>query len=210
MNLTKVYEDQDLTYYEGFAVQKDKTQSVEYGEKYFDKYVNYEGSPTSLFLNKHRVAITEKHCKNAILDIGIGSGEFIKSSKLKVYGFDINPFGVKWLKFRKIYIDPYKYLLPDIAGWTFWDSLEHFPDPQIILQRIPEKHHVFISIPIFPDILKIKKSKHYRPNEHYYYFTSWGLIWYMKQSGFIFLEHTDAEIKAGRQSIFTFVFQRRS
>jgi len=205
-----IQEDEDLLYFDGFAIQKDNTKSIEYGENYFEKYVNYEGTPTSVLLNKNRVAITEKYCKKHILDIGIGSGEFIKLSKLKVYGFDINPLGIQWLKFNKLYVNPYDHLLPDIEGWTFWDSLEHFPDPQVILKLIQPNHYVFISIPIFFDILKIKESKHYRPNEHYYYFTPSGLINYMKRSGFRFLEHNDAEIKAGRENIFTFAFQRQS
>lgn len=208
MDYPVVHQDKDLIYFDGIAVQQDRTKSIQYGEDYFEKYVNYEGTPTSIFLNKTRTSITEKYCKKSILDIGIGSGEFIKYSKLKVYGFDINPYGVKWLKFHKLYINPYDFVLEDIEGWTFWDSLEHFPEPQDILKIIKPSNYVFIAIPIFLDILKIRESKHYRPDEHYYYFTPSGMIKYMVDSGFKFIEHNDAEIKAGRQDILTFVFQR--
>lgn len=203
-----IKEDEDLTYFDGVAVQKDKTKSVEYGSDYFNKYVKYEGTPTAILINKSRVNITEKYCKT-VLDIGIGSGEFIKFSKIKVYGFDVNPVGVNWLKFQKLYINPYDYV-PEIDGWTFWDSLEHFPEPQKVLNIIRPGHYIFISIPIFSDILKIKECKHYRKNEHYYYFTAVGLINYMRTFKFRLLEHTDAEIKAGRKNILTFVFQHQS
>lgn len=203
-----IHEDDDLFYFDGIAIQKDRTQSVEYGEDYFEKYIKYEGSSTSNSLNASRVAVTEKYCKS-ILDIGIGSGEFIKSSKIKVYGFDINELAVKWLKFHRLYANPYKDM-PDVEGLTFWDSLEHFPEPQDILKIIRPNQYAFISIPIISNILKVKENKHYRPNEHYYYFTMTGLISYMKWSGFKFIEHVDAEIKAGRKDIVTFVFQRQS
>lgn len=201
-----ICEDEDLIYFDGMAIQKDKTNIIEYDKDYFHKYVGYEGSPISVLLNESRVYITEKYCKGPLLDIGIGSGEFIKSSKLKVYGFDINPLGVRWLKSRDLFLDPYEEV-SDVCGWTFWDSLEHFPEPQDILTRIQPGQYAFISIPIFENILEIKEWKHYRPNEHFYYFTTSGLIQYMTDCGFDFLEYNDEEIKAGRQDILTFVFR---
>lgn len=203
-----VHQDDDLIYFDGIAVQKNRSKSVEYDADYFDKYVGYEGTPISIRLNENRVAITEKYCEKSLLDIGIGSGEFIKSSNLKTYGFDINPFGVTWLKSRDLYVNPYEYLPSDIGGWTFWDSLEHFSEPQDILTKIPVGHYAFISIPICRDVLEVKEWKHYRPDEHYYYFTEVGLIEYMRASGFKFFECNNAEIEAGRQDILTFVFLR--
>jgi hypothetical protein len=207
-----IKEDEDLVYFDsGIAVQKDRGSSVEYNESYFEKYVSYEGTPISILLNKSRVSITERFCKKTILDIGIGSGDFIKSSKkLKVYGFDINPCGVKWLKDRNLFLDPYQGIPQEVEGLTFWDSLEHFPEPQDILKLIHPGQYVFVSIPIFHDVLKVKEWKHYRPNEHYYYFTFRGIINYMTDSGFELLDHHDEEIEAGRQDILTFVFRRLS
>src|SRR5581483_10144636 len=108
-----IYEDEDLIYFDGVAVQKDKNE-FSYGKAYFDKYVDYTGTPIAILLNQHRVTLTEKYCKNAIIDIGIGSGEFIKSSRLKTYGFDINPFGVEWLKNNELYVNPYNYQPTDV------------------------------------------------------------------------------------------------
>ena len=206
-NFKLLAEDEDLIYYDGIAVQKDLNHTIEYGAEYFEKYVSYEGTPIALALNQFRVELTEKYC-NSVLDIGIGSGEFIKSSKIKIYGFDINPFGVEWLKTRKLYVNPYEEAI-SVDGWTFWDSLEHFQDPQNILTLVPYCY-VFISIPIFKNILEIKDNKHYRPDEHFNYFTTEGLINYMQYSGFQIIEYSDGETQVGRQSIFTFVFIRQS
>jgi hypothetical protein len=207
-----IKEDKDLVYFDaGIAIQKDRNNSIDYDKDYFERYASYEGTNIAIAINKNRIEITERFCKKALLDIGIGAGEFIKSSKkLKIYGFDINPLGIEWLKTRNLFVDPYQEIPKEIQGWTFWDSLEHFSEPQDILTRIGKDQYAFISIPIFHDILKIKEWKHYRPNEHFYYFTFRGMVNYMKFSGFELLDHNDEEIVAGRQDILTFVFRRQS
>lgn len=206
-----IKEDKDLVYFDGgMAIQKDRTNSIDYDQDYFEKYASYEGTPIAIAINQSRVAFTERFCKKALLDIGVGSGEFIKfSKKLKVYGFDINPLGVDLLKSSDLYVNPYEQVPEDVGGWTFWDSLEHFAEPQDILTLIKAGQSAFISIPIFHDVLKVKEWKHYRPNEHFYYFTFRGMVNYMQQSGFKLLDYNDEEIIAGRQDILTFAFQRQ-
>lgn len=192
---------------EEIMYQTDMTKSVEYQEDYFEKYVKYENTEISKKLNEGRTKITSEYCES-ILDIGVGSGEFIKSSKIKTFGFDINPKAIDWLKSNNIFMDPYQDDLK-VAGLTFWDSLEHIPNPSNLLCKISKNQYVFISIPIFKNFPQIKNSKHYRPNEHYYYFTSYGLINYMKDSDFDLIKLDDFETKAGREGILTFVFIKR-
>lgn len=182
---------------------------VEYGEKYFETYNNRENTEIANKLNQFRTTISQKFCKKCIVDIGIGSGEFIKKSKLKVFGYDINPLGIEWLKERGLFVDPYNSRIPrEIEGWTLWDTLEHIPNPQNLFKKVKEGQYLFVSLPILSNILEIRKNKHYKPNEHLYYFTVKGLIGYMNDSGFSFIEKTDAETKAGRESILSFVFRR--
>lgn len=201
--------DNDLIYTEYVAYQTDRTQSIDYGDDYFTNYVNISGTSIANKLNNSRVALTEKHCKKCILDIGIGSGEFILSSKkLKVYGFDINPYGVSWLKKRNLLVDPYRENDPEIEGFTLWDVLEHMPNPDDFTNKVLPKQFVFISIPTFVNFRNVKKSKHYKPNEHYYYFSIDGLIKYMDDCDFKYIEHNDMEIKAGREGITSFVFRK--
>lgn len=191
---------------EGIMYQRDMTTSVEYDKDYFEKYIKYENTNIAKGLNEGRTAITEKYCRS-ILDIGIGSGEFIKASKIKVFGFDINPLAVKWLEENNIFADPYKNM-PDVNGFTFWDSLEHIPNPHELISLIPSGFYIFISMPILNDLTKIRNSKHYKPNEHYYYFTSNGMIKWMQDYGFTLIEMSDFETRSGREDITTFVFNK--
>ena len=98
--------------------------------------------------------------------------------------------------------------MPNVDGLCFWDSLEHIPNPSALLSRINSGQYVFISIPIFDDLAKVKQSKHYRPDEHYYYFTKDGMIKYMTDLNFKTLDISDFEISAGREGIYTFVFRK--
>ena len=190
----------------GIAYQKDMTRSVPYDKDYFEKYVRYENTEIANNLNKCRTSITEKYC-TSVLDIGIGSGEFIKASGIRAYGFDINPVAVRWLRERGLYVDPYASM-PGVGGLTFWDSLEHIPNPNAILSVMKKDQLAFVALPIFSDLTKIRQSKHYRPDEHYYYFTTAGMIQYMKGSGFTLVELSDEETRSGREDIITFVFSK--
>lgn len=196
-----------LTDDENIAYQRDMSTSVEYKDEYFQKYINYEGSEISKKLNKFRTEITSKYV-STLLDIGIGSGEFIKSSKITVFGYDINPVGIDWLNKRNIFLDPYTSNLEHIQGISFWDTLEHIPEPSKLLNKILPKQYVFISIPIFENLKEIKKSKHYRLNEHYFYFTTEGLKRFLGDHNLHCLEIRNDETLAGRENIISFVFQR--
>ena len=186
--------------------QRDMTQSVPYDDTYYQKYVNYNNTPIAKAINLHRTSITSKYCKT-LLDIGIGSGEFIEKSKITVYGFDINKSGIKWLNERNLYKDPYNDN-PQVEGYSLWDVLEHMPNPGKLLNRIQNNCYVFVSIPIFTELIKVRQSRHYKPNEHYYYFSNMGLIDYMKNYGLVLLEVNNEESIAGRDNIITYVFQR--
>jgi hypothetical protein len=188
----------------GIMYQRDMSVSVSYDTHYFEHYIRLENTDIAKKLNSGRTNLTQKYC-NSVLDIGIGSGEFIKESKIAVFGYDINPVAVRWLRQSGIYRDPYTEM-PKVDGLTFWDVMEHIPNPTSLLSKIRSGMYVFVSIPIFTDLTRIKKSKHYKPNEHYYYYTSGGLIKYMTDSGFKIVEMSDQETRAGREDILTFVF----
>jgi hypothetical protein len=191
---------------ENIIYQTDMNCSVNYDQQYYENYVKMKNTEIANKLNEGRTKITEKYCKS-ILDIGIGSGEFINHCKIKAYGYDINQVAVKWLKDENIFVDPYEFM-PDLDGISFWDAIEHIPNPSAILSCFKSKQFVFISVPIFSDVLNVRKSKHYKPNEHYYYFSSKGLIKFMEDSNFNILEIDDYETRAGREDITTFVFQK--
>jgi hypothetical protein len=191
----------------GILCQRDIVQ-FNYDDHYFDHYLGLEDTEIAVAINKARKELTEKYV-DSILDVGIGSGEFIKKSTIKCWGYDINPMGVKWLKKQKCFLDPYKKGIPDhIKGVTLWDALEHMPNPTEFLSLIKEGMFVFISMPIFDNLLKVRSSKHYKPHEHLTYWTTAGLVCYMMDLGFSLKEISDKETVAGREGILTFAFKK--
>lgn len=149
----------DLNYCigKGIMYQRDMSRSVSYDAAYFDKYLSYEDTDIAKLLNKFRIGLVEKYSKQDILDVGIGSGEFIKKSVRKVYGFDINPKAVEWLNERNLYINPYLGIPHNIDCLTFWDSLEHIREPWNILNRVGNEMYVMVSMPIFDDLFNLKR-----------------------------------------------------
>lgn len=200
--------DTDIVYCKDLAYQKDTNQSIEYGITYFENYVKRADTEISCLINQARINLVEKYCNRCILDIGIGSGEFIRRSNIKVYGYDINPYGIKWLEERQLFVNPYVKINENIQGITLWDTLEHIKNPQELLTKIPSGVFLFVSLPTFEDLARLKQSKHYKPNEHYYYFSVDGFRRYITDSGFEVIEHNDCETQAGREGITSFVSRR--
>lgn len=187
----------------GIAYQHDQTTLVEYDAAYFAKYCAYEGSEISNRINAGRVALVNKYTLGPVVDIGIGSGEFIKHRHL-TWGYDVNPVAKRWLRENRLWADE----LHSFDGYTMWDVTEHVPTPLDYFQNVKAGGFLFTSIPIFEDITKVRESKHYRPSEHLYYWTRHGFVWWMAQHGFAVLEVQDFETKAGRDSILSYAFWR--
>lgn len=200
----------------GYLHFKDGAEQI-YDRDYFNKYVGYKGSPIATLLNAERVSLvrdflTDHHM---VLDVGIGSGEFIEERNKGLdyynratYGTDINPAGVEWLKDHRLYI-PSEELnnpLSLFKGITFWDSLEHIPDPSFIKNY----KFAFISCPIYNDLAHVLSSKHFRPNEHCWYWTAPGLVHFMGKLGFTLMTFDAREVKCGREDILSFVFRNNA
>jgi len=172
-----------------------------YDEHYFNKYASYEGSAVCNQLNKFRVDLVNKHHSGTVLDVGIGSGSFIMAHG-NAFGTDINPAAIRWLKDHRLYQEPEKE-----EAVTFWDSFEHIKDPACVLNHVSK--WVFMSIPLFDSYSHVLSSKHFRKDEHYWYFTFNGLCLYMKMHGFDFIEFNRGETDIGREDIGSFVFKRK-
>lgn len=194
---------------EGIVYQEDTSISIEYGDNYWENYLKYEKSPIAEDLNKFRVDITERFC-NHVLDIGIGCGTFMKRLNIKSYGYDINPKAISWLEERGLYLNPYEGIPDEVDGITLWDVLEHLPEPDDLLTHLPVGIHVVTSLPIFSYLESLRESKHYKPNEHYWYFTQNGLTTYMSDIGYMVKDCRSDESRIGRHDIKTFVFEKVS
>ena len=179
-----------------------------YDDKYFDKYVGYADTPIGKKLLKFRLQVAEPYAKDGgVLDIGIGSGAFVGQFNGRSAGYDVNPSAIEYLKKRNKWCDFYNDSLDKFSVITFFDSLEHIDKLEDALKRITHQH-IVISIPIFRNREHVLKSKHFRMDEHFHYFTRDGFVQFMNDQGFSLCEQSDGEIKSGREDIYTFVFKR--
>lgn len=178
-----------------------------YDQAYFDRYRERRNTDISERLNEFRVRLAKEHAKdNDLIDVGIGDGAFLEALEragLRGFGYDINPAGVKWLKDTKRWAEFY------FERWstvTFWDSLEHMRDPRPALYHV--KDTALISVPVFENAEHARSSKHFRPDEHFWYFTETGLEIFLARQGLRVVDILDDETKIGREDIKTFIAKR--
>jgi len=139
----------------------------------------------------------------SLVDIGIGSGNFVQAADC--LGYDVGEPMVRWLHDNARFLDPYGGHVENVSCW---DSLEHMRYPEELLARV--RGYVFVSIPIFESKEHVLRSKHYKTDEHFWYFTSDGFRLWMQMQGFVCVEVNRMEEECGREDIRTFVFKRRS
>lgn len=188
----------------GVAFQRDQSRLVAYDEAYFDKCRGYDGQEIAERINAGRIALVARHFgPGRVCDVGVGSGEFIRK-RPHTFGFDVNPAAVRWLKEAGHWVDN----LDGFGALTFWDVLEHVPEPESYLRHVYLHSFVFLSMPVMQSLDRIRESRHYRPGEHLYYFTEAGLVEWMARHGFRCLEVANFETEAGRDSIRSFAFRR--
>jgi hypothetical protein len=181
---------------------------MNYEGEYFRKYQDLDSQPMGANLTAAREALVSSEGTGDpwgfVVDIGIGGGRFVTDTP--AMGFDINPDAVAWLKSKNLFVDV--YAMEKLASLCFWDSLEHIPNPSILLDKVCLGGYVYMSIPIFDGLAGCVKSKHYKPGEHLWYFTQKGLIDFMLAHGFAHVSYNFAETELGREGITSFVFQK--
>lgn len=178
-----------------------------YDAAYFDRFTAQANTDIGRALMLARVAFVQRFHKGRLIDIGIGSGAFIErrnEAGSKTFGFDVNPSAKQWLFERGLELNPYQGIHSAIS---MWDVLEHIPDFRLLLRRV--RTWVFVSIPIFKDCEHVLRSKHYRKDEHVWYFTRRGLVKVFDDCGFDMVAVNDVETSLGREDIETFAFFRR-
>lgn len=175
-----------------------------YNDAYYDKYDAYENTKFGEKLNSERVKISRKYSYKRIIDIGIGSGQFVKS--VDGLGYDVCEKAVKWLKAERRYLDFYKLGAYNADVVTFFDSFEHIDDIETAI-RMCMGRTIVMSIPIFKDKAHVLRSKHFRKDEHFHYFTDFGLTNWFKRQGYKCLLKSSIESDLGREDIGTYVFE---
>lgn len=176
-----------------------------YDSAYFDKYMGYAETEVGRQITKARIDLVARHHVGPVVDVGIGCGQFV-GLRPDTRGFDVNLEAERWLKDRGLWSDI--YVGQGLGALTFWDSLEHIEDIESAVSCA--KRFVFVSIPIFSGPDHVLRSKHFRKDEHYWYFTDSGLIWWFGERGFDLLESNKMEQEFGREDIGSYAFKRRN
>ena len=178
-----------------------------YDSAYWNEYVRRAATPMGEELTRRRISLANKWASahGRVVDIGIGSGQFVECRGPGTWGYDVNPVAIRWLLERGLWWDPWFRMVPNACCW---DSLEHMDRPELFVQRVMLT--LLVSVPIFRDKAHALGSKHFKPGEHIWYFTREGLVRWMETWGFRLLEENRMEEELGREDIGTFVFSRRS
>lgn len=174
-----------------------------YDDAYFDKYAAYDRMAMGRALTAFRVDFVTKRWRGGLVDVGIGSGAFVQAYGDLAAGYDVCPKAVAWLEAAKRFVNPFMQRVP---AATFWDSLEHIEDFAPLLANI--QFWAFISAPIYESAAHAVASKHFRPDEHFHYWTRRGLVAVMAQHGFMLRALSAEETTLGREGILTFAFAR--
>lgn len=194
----------------GVAYQADmRAGRVDYGEAYFVKVCAYEGGDIARRVNAGRCELLARQLPQgaSVLDWGAGSGAFMRAAAeagFQVHGFDVIEETARWLRAT----GRYSHDVARFDAITLWDVLEHLETPAEVLGQVRPGAMVFASIPVFADLSEVRRSRHYRPGEHLYYFTIPGFVRWMAGLGFRLQETSDHETRAGRDSIGAFAFLR--
>lgn len=189
----------------------DASDNQTYDEKYFRKYLQYRKTDQGESINKFRLDFVRESCDNieCLIDVGCGAGHFIdvvnqSNCGFKAYGYDVNKASVDWLKRTGNYGDFNQ-------SWkcvTFWDSLEHFPFFWVPLRKIEIGGYAVVTIPIFSEPQTITSSRHYRVDEHYWYFTCDSFVKFMSAAGFDLINASYGEQQYGREDVASYAFKR--
>jgi hypothetical protein len=107
-----------------------------------------------------------------LLDVGYGNGDFVRAAEaagFDAYGHDVH--GVD-CRIREVALDADE-------SWnvvTFFDSLEHFPDFDLVRCLLKRTNYVMISVPMRPSSFPHDRNwKHFKPGEHLHYFSELSL-----------------------------------
>lgn len=173
-----------------------------YDDGYFFRYQKMADTEMGRELTASRIRLVARHYQGALLDVGIGAGQFVES-RPETKGYDVNPAGVAWLQQRGLWADLYADRYKAVS---FWDALEHIDRPDVAVAKA--ERWVFVAVPIFDNAEHILQSRHYRRDEHIWYWTHDGLVNWFKSQGFSLVEHNQEESELGREGIGSYAFLR--
>lgn len=151
---------------------------IQYDSSYIEKYNAYPLRQLAYI----RLATLRQLQKitgiRPVFDYGCGSGAFIdacEENRISVSGYD--PATNK---------NNEPHNLSAYGTVTFFDVLEHIPDIERIMLMLP--HSIIVAIPdsscVFSGEVEWQRWRHYRPNEHLFYFSPISLNLLFKKYGY--------------------------
>ena len=196
-----------LVWFDAYGMGMHTRPPISYAGSYWDNYRQLDATPMGEALTAARAALVRRHAPSldpaTLVDVGIGGGRFVE--EMGCMGCDVNPEAVAWLGARYSYLDPLRH---PVEALTFWDSLEHIPDPVAIVSQA--RRWVFVSMPIYCSMEGVLNSPHYKPGEHLWYWTQAGLVDWFGRLGFVLRESNAQETALGRRGIISFAFERET
>lgn len=189
--------------------------SYNYDAHFFNRCKHQE----SIVINKQIVqwrikqvqkAISYRKLKTYVVDVGIGSGHFLKelhrTTPLIAHGVDINEEAIKWLHQQHWWVvNNQRYQV-----MTFWNSFQYIPVPQRYIEDY-KPCFVVMSLPIFRSKEDACHSVLLDINKVYWYCSRAGLIEWMRRLGYGLLSEYDNERTQFHQRLMsTFVFTTNS
>jgi hypothetical protein len=194
-----------------------------YDAKYVSTYDTPEYQRQSDILQALRlgfVLAAHGNLINSLCDFGYGNGAFLKFIKDQVpdrYGIDVTGIKIDGCTIDTLDFETYT-MIPKTDVMTFWDALEHVPDPTFV--RGLECETVAISLP-WCHYRTLGKNwfdttyYHRKPNEHLHHFDAPALKEFMKSMGWRMVavsRHEDivrvSKTTPGMANILTMAFKR--
>lgn len=188
-------------------------------------YTNYLKDKDNLLktFRKRKTVIEKYKTSGNILDVGCAAGYFLMVMKKlgwHVYGVDISSymsniakkrFGLKNIYNSKLEKVNFRDIRFDVI--TFWDTIEHLPDPlkelNIARKILKEDGLLVIETQNINNILyKIlgKKWHHFKPKEHLYHFSPKTIKILLEKSGFSIIKRKSS--LAGRYVSWGFILEK--
>ena len=171
-----------------------------YNLDYWEKMLR-QNSATAEHICKIRWDFVREIEPKLVLDYGCGPGwfrAFRPSFVEEMDTYDIAPWpqtGIRHERYELI---------------TFWDVLEHIRYLSSLDEIFAKTKYIATSLPIRPKNKKLVGWKHYKPGEHFHYFSRESLQGFFNSKGFKLIKEGTPEVECGiREDIGTFLFRRK-
>ena len=171
---------------------------IKYNKEYF-RLISDTYKTTARIINQIRWDFVKEIKPKIVLDYGAGACFLSKYAPkgVVVDTYDIGDFPVKYTGIRH---KSYDLIF-------LCDVLEHIPDFREFDYLWEKAEYVYISIPILPKGRELKTWKHFKPGEHYHYFTERSLDLFFEGRGFENIKSGYPECKI-RSDIYSVLYKR--